>query len=176
MRRLAGAAGLGLLLAGCGTSPSPEPYRPAQRSRPPVVRSISISPAQYVATASSASLYVIKASELVSQRAAGTRVSNVARQFAADQEGVGAQLSFAGRRLDLLPAAALNPTHQAMLDALAASPDPGGTYIRQLSTLLRQTATFHRQYERYGTSPTLRPVASMAAPVFERELNQLRGL
>ena len=63
-----------------------------------------------------------------------------------------------------------------MLDALAASPDPAGTYIRQLSTLLRQGATFHRQYERYGTSPTLRPVASMAAPVFERELNQLRGL
>lgn len=176
MRKLAGVTGLSLLVAGCGTAPQPEPYRPAQRSRPPVVRSIAISPAQYVSTASSASLYVIKASELVSQRAGGSRVGNIARQFAADQEGVGAQLSFAGRRLDLLPAAALNSTHQAMLDALSTSSDPAATYVRQLSTLLRQTATFHRQYERYGTSPTLRPVASMAAPVFERELNQLRGL
>ena len=176
MKRLTSVAGLGLLLAGCGGAPSPEPYRPAQRPRPPVVRSISISPAQYVSTASSASLYVIKASQLVSQRAGGSRVGNVARQFAADQEGVGAQLSFAGRRLDLLPAAALNPAHQAMFDTLSASPDPAGTYVRQMSTLLRQSATFHRQYERYGTSPTLRPVASMAAPVFERELRQLRGL
>ena len=63
-----------------------------------------------------------------------------------------------------------------MFDTLSASPDPAGTYVRQMSTLLRQSATFHRQYERYGTSPTLRPVASMAAPVFERELRQLRGL
>jgi hypothetical protein len=63
-----------------------------------------------------------------------------------------------------------------MFDALSASPDPARTYVTQLSTLLRQTAIFHRQYERYGTSPTLRPVASMAAPVFERELSQLRGL
>ena len=175
MRKLAGAVGFALL-AGCGTTPAPEPARPVARSRPPVVRSIAVSPAQYVTTASSTSLYVIKASELVSQRAAGSRVGNLARQFAADQEGVGSQLSFAGRRLDLLPSATLDPAHQAMLDALSASPDPAGTYVSQLSTLLRQGATFHRQYERYGTSPTLRPVASMAAPVFERELSQLRGL
>ena len=175
MKKLASASGLVLLLAGCGSSPSPEPYRPAQRSRPPVVRSISISPAQYVSTASSASLFVIKASQLIADRQGDSGLGNFARQFVADQEGVGAQLSFAGRRLNLLPAAALNPTHQAMLDALSASPDPARTYVTQLTTLLRQTATFHRQYERYGTSPTLRPVASMAAPVFERELSQLRG-
>jgi putative membrane protein len=175
VRKLAGIAGLGLLVAGCGGNPSTEPYPPAQRSKPPVVRSISISPAQYVATASSASLYVIKSSQLIAEREGDTGIGNFARQFAAEQEGVGSQLSFAGRRLNLLPAAALSPTHQAMLNALSASPDPTGTYISQLSTLLRQTATFHRQYERYGTSPTLRPVASMAGSVFERELSQLRG-
>jgi len=176
MRKLSGAAFLALLLAGCGSNPAPEPVRPAQRSRPPVVRSIAISPVQYVSTASSASLFVIKASQFIAGRQGDSGVGNFARQFVADQEGVGAQLSFAGRRLNLLPAAALNPTHQAMLDALSASPDPARTYVTQLTTVLRQTATFHRQYERYGTSPTLRPVASMAAPVFERELSQLRGL
>jgi len=176
MKKLAGVAALGLLVAGCGTSPLPEPYRPVQRSRPPVVRSISISPAQYVSTASSASLYVIKASQLISERTGNSAIGNTARQFVSEQEGVGSQLSFAGRRLNLLPAAALSPAHQAMFDALSASPDPARTYVTQLSTLLRQTAIFHRQYERYGTSPTLRPVASMAAPVFERELSQLRGL
>jgi putative membrane protein len=118
---------------------------------------------------------VIKASQLIASREGDSGLGNFARQFAAEQEGVGAQLSFAGRRLNLLPSANLSPTHQAMFEALSASQNPSSTYIAQLRTLLRQTATFHRQYERYGTSPTLRPVASMAAPVFERELSQLRG-
>lgn len=175
MSRLSGATLLVLLLAGCGSNPAPEPVRPGQRSRPPVVRSISISPAQYVSTASSASLYVIKASQLIAERQGDSGLGNFARRFAADQGGVGAQISFAGRRLNLLPTATLSPTHQAMLDALSASPDPARTYVTQLTTVLRQTAIFHRQYERYGTSPTLRPVASMAASVFERELSQLKG-
>jgi putative membrane protein len=99
----------------------------------------------------------------------------MARRFASEQEGVGSQLSFAGRRLNLLPQARLDAAHQAMLDALATSPDPAGTYVRQISELLPRLAAFHHQYQRYGTSPTLRPVAAMAAPVFEREAAQLRG-
>ena len=166
-----------LLLAGCATSsPSPEAAPSARALRAPVVRSISVSPAQYVSTASSGSLYVIMASQLVAGRQGATRLGNVARQFASEQEGVGSQLSFAGRRLNLLPQARLDAAHQAMLDALATSPDPAGTYVRQMSELLPRLAAFHRQYQRYGTSPTLRPVAAMAAPVFEREAAQLRGL
>jgi putative membrane protein len=165
-----------LLLAGCATkSPPPEVAPSARASRPPVVRSISVSPAQYVSTASSASLYVIRASQFMAGRQGDSGLGNVARQFASEQEGVGSQLSFAGRRLNVLPQARLDPAHQAMLDALTASGDPAATYVSQMSELLPRLAAFHRQYQRYGTSPTLRPVAAMAAPVFERETVQLRG-
>jgi hypothetical protein len=70
----------------------------------------------------------------------------------------------------------LAPFAAALLVAgCATSPDPAGTYVRQISELLPRLAAFHHQYQRYGTSPTLRPVAAMAAPVFEREAAQLRG-
>jgi len=176
VNRVAGLACGALLLAGCATS---EPGQPTQSSRPartPVVRSIAVSPAEYVTMASSASLYVIKASELIVAREGGSSLANSARRFASDQEGVGGQLNLAGRRLNLLPSATLNPDHQAMLDALAGSADPAATYVTQLDALLPQLAAFHRQYQRYGTSPTLRPVAVMAAPVFERESVELRRL
>jgi predicted outer membrane protein len=175
VRRIAAAL---IVLAAAGCSAGPEAQRPPERriARPPVVRSIAVSPAQYVARASSASLFAIKASRLVASRSSNAGLASFARQVEAEQEGVGSQLSFAGRRLDLLPSAELLTAHQAMLDALAASPDPARLYVQQMTALLRQTGDFHRQYERYGTSPTLRPVASMAAPVFERELARLRGL
>jgi predicted outer membrane protein len=163
------------LLAGCATSPGQAPRAAGRAAKPPVVRSIAVSPGQYVSTASSASLFVIRASQLVAGRDGASSLANVARRFASEQEGVGSQLSFAGRRLNLLPPAALNPVHQALLDELVHSGDPGATYIRQMKTLLPQLAAFHRQYQRYGTSPTLRPVAAMAAPVFERETVELRG-
>ena len=140
------------------------------------MRSISVNPAQYMSMASSASLYVIRASELIAGRQGDSGLGTMARRFASEQEGVGSQLSFAGRRLNLLPQATLAPDNQRMLDALTTSSDPAGTYVRQMSELLPRLAAFHRQYQRYGTSPTLRPVAAMAAPVFEREAAQLRGL
>lgn len=175
MKRLAPFAAA-LLVAGCATSP-PEREAPSRirASQAPVVRSISVSPAQYVSTASSASLYVIRASQLIAGLQGDSGLVSMARRFASEQEGVGSQLSFAGRRLNLLPQARLDAAHQAMLDALATSPDPAGTYVRQISELLPRLAAFHHQYQRYGTSPTLRPVAAMAAPVFEREAAQLRG-
>jgi len=178
VNRVAGLACGALLLAGCAMGEAGQPSR-ASSSRParaPVVRSIAVSPAQYVAMASSASLYVIKASQLIVAREGGSSLANSARRFASDQEGVGGQLNLAGRRLNLLPSATLNPDHQAMLDALAGSADPAATYVTQLDALLPQLAAFHRQYQRYGTSPTLRPVAAIAAPVFERESVELRRL
>jgi putative membrane protein len=176
MRRIATSAAVALALAGCASGPRPREPTERRIARPPVVRSIAVSPAQYIARASSASLFAIKASQLIADRSPNGSLASYARQVESEQEGVGSQLSFAGRRLDLLPSAELPPAHQAMLDALATSPDPARLYVQQMATLLRQTADFHSQYERYGTSPTLRPVASMAAPVFERELSRLRGL
>jgi putative membrane protein len=168
MRRIALlAAAASLPLASCATK-QPTPRAPSPST--PVVRSIAVSPADYVAAAASTSLLIIKTSEQIAAREGDTRLGQSARQFQSEQEGIGAQLSFAGRRLNLLPSATLLPRDQAYLDELERSPDPRATYIRQMKSLLPGAAAFHRQYERYGTSPTLRPVAAMAAPVVEREL------
>lgn len=162
-----------LALPGCSSN-QPAPPRPVAAAAP-VVRSIAISPADYVARAASASLFIIKASEQVAARQGDTGLGLVARKLQAEQQGIGSQLSFAGRRLNLLPSATLLPSDQAMLDELLASGDPSGVYVRQMKRVLPQSLSLHRQYERYGTSPTLRPVAAVAAPLFAAELEAISG-
>jgi hypothetical protein len=173
MRRITIVAMITALpLAGCA---SDAPRAPARVASPtPVVRSIAISPADYMATAASTALFIVKASEQIAAREADTGLGQFARQSQSEQLGIGAQLSLAGRRVNLLPSAALLPRHQALLDELSGSGDPSATYVRQMKSVLPQAALLHRQYERYGTSPTLRPVAGMAAPVNERELAAIR--
>jgi predicted outer membrane protein len=172
MRRITVVAITALLLAGCASN---APQRPAHTAAPaPVVRSIAISPADYMAAAASTALFIVKASEQIAAREGDTGLGQSARQFQSEQLGIGAQLSLAGRRVNLLPSAALLPRHQALLDELSGSADPGATYVRQMKSVLPQAVVLHRQYERYGTSPTLRPVAGMAAPVNERELAAIR--
>ena len=174
MPKRIGLAVLVTLLAGCGSGPSGTASRNITRSPLPPVRTIAVSPADYVSRASSASLLIIRASELVTSREGRSRLGNIAAAFRADHEGVGRQLSFAGRRLNLLPAATLLPAHQAMLDRLSSSSNPGSAYVAQMKILLPQLSTLHDQYRRLGTSATLRPVAAMAAPVVNRELQSIR--
>lgn len=160
-------------LTGCSTS-RPEPPTPVNRSAPRVVRSIAVSPAEYVAAAASASLFAIRASDMIAARQSGTGLGQFAARLQTEHGGIGSQLSYAGRRLDLLPSATLLPRHQAMLDDISASADPGAAYVRHLKTVLPQVLALHRSYERYGTSATLRPVAAMAAPLVQAEVDALR--
>lgn len=166
------AIAMTLVVAGCSTG-SPAP-RAATRTIAPPVRSIAVSPAEYVTAAASASLFTLRASDLIAARQGASRLGELARRLQADHGGIGSQLSFAGRRLDLLPSATLLPRHQAMLDEIAGSDDPTAAYVRHLRTVLPQALALHRNYERYGTSATLRPVAAMAAPVIQREVDALR--
>jgi putative membrane protein len=80
-------------------------------------------------------------------------------------QGTASQLSFAGRRLNLLPSAALLPQHQAMLDELNASGDFDRAYVRLQRSVHGQALALHNDYARRGTSPTLRRVAANAAAV-----------
>ena len=165
------SAALGL--AGCSTG-RPAPPTPVVGSTPRVVRSIAVSPGEYVTAAASASLFAIRASDVIVAREGDTGLGQFARRLQADHGGIGAQLSFAGRRLDLLPSAALLPRHQAMLDDISASTEPSAAYVRHLKTVLPQVLALHRSYGRYGTSATLRPVAAMAAPLVQAEVDALR--
>ena len=169
-----------LALAACGGG--------AQRVAPPSRVSVGIqplsaeasaalaSPQRFVALAGSQSLYSVRASEMAVSRVSSSKLRAVADDIAHQQLAIGAQLSFAGRRLDLLPSAEIDARHQAMLDELRGASDFDATYKRQQSAVLTEAWALHRAYAIQGSSPTLRPVAAMAAPILGREVSALRKL
>lgn len=169
-----------LALAACGGG--------AQRVAPPSRVSVGIqplsaeasaalaSPQRFVALAGSQSLYSVRASEMAVSRVSSSKLRAVADDIAHQQLAIGAQLSFAGRRLDLLPSAEIDARHQAMLDELRGASDFDATYKRQQSAVLTEAWALHRAYAVQGSSPTLRPVAAMAAPILGREVSALRKL
>ena len=173
-RLLAGLGFAALLRAGCGRREAP----PAPPSPPPPapVAPLPLSAADYVATASSIDLLVIQAADLAATRAANARLRDVAAMLRRDHVGVSAQLSFAGRRLNLLPTATLQSRHRAMLDEIAAAPDFEAAWKRVMIAVHEQGVRVHGDFARAGTSPTLRPVAEVAFPAMRRHLDQLRSL
>ena len=165
---VSGAALLGLL-SGCGALQQPEPIRPA--SLPKVQRpvALAISPAEYVAAASALDLYVIKASELALQRSTTLRFREVATRLIAAHQGSSAQLSFGGRRLNLLPSAEIAPRYRALLEQLYASADFDRDYAQQMRAIHQEAVTLHSGYAAAGTSPTMVPIAKALAPVMEQQ-------
>jgi putative membrane protein len=175
MRRIALAV-VAIGLAGCATQPSGPATSEPGRTRASRPLTESISAATYIAQAASIDLFVVRASELAQQRTSNPRLRNVANTLTAGHRGLASQLSFAGRRLNLLPGAALLPQHEAMLDELTASSNFDQTYIRQQRAIHGAALSLHADYARRGSSPTLRPVAANAAAVERNHLGLLRGL
>lgn len=163
-----------LLLAGCGRREAP-PAAPPPPS-PSRIDVAPLSPADYVATASSIDLLVIEASKLAQTKALRASVRELAARLMADHGGVSAQLSFAGRRLNLLPSATMLPRHQAMLAELKGSWDFDAGYKRIMIAAHEQGMRVHGDFARAGNSPTLRPVAEIAFPAMRRHLDNLRGI
>jgi len=171
-------AGLAILgTAGCASQEAPNEGAPraSARARPPVVIR-PLFPADYMAAASSIDLFAIRASELALARSGNSRTRDFARTMIADHRGTSAQLSFGGRRLNLLPSATLLPAHQALLDELSGSDDFDATYRRQQLAVHRAAVKLHSDFAARGESPTLRAVARNAAPVERRHLDMLRRL
>jgi putative membrane protein len=174
-RRLIRGAGWTLaaaaaLLAGCAPKQAPPPPPPVITPAPPAV---ALDPESYMAFSASSALFAVKASNFAEARATNAKLKKLAGQVVMDQTAIGAQLSFAGRYINLLPSSQLLPEHQAMLDSLATAGDFDGTYKAQLARVLRRAAAQHRAFEAGGDSPTLRPVARFAAPVCEKNLAAL---
>lgn len=170
--RAAGLAVIAALLAGCGGGPRPAP-RPAAPFVLPST-AMALSPAIYMQLASTSSLFAVRASELAAQRASSSRVRSAAAAIVRDQGGVAAQLSFAGRRLELLPGAALTQDQAAEIERLQVSGDFDSDYRRAVGGALARALEAHQAFARSGSSPTLRPVAEMAAPVTQRNLDSLK--
>ena len=169
---IGGAAAL--TLAGCA---SEQPSRRAPPPRAPVViRGIPLRAPAYLATAASIDLYSIKASQLALTRARDARLRDFARAEISAHRGLGSQLSYAGRRLNLLPSAELLPEHQRMLDTLTSTSDFDGTYRRQGIQVHEAALKLHSDFAARGESPTLRPVAANAVPIIRAHLQRLRGM
>lgn len=167
---LALAAIAALFLADCATRRPPAPP-----PGPVTVLPSELAPDRYMSLAASSALYAIRASEMALERSPSGALRAFALSQIADQRGISGQLAFAGRRLNLLPAATLLPLHQSMIDQLAASGDFDRLYLRQQASVTAQALAFHRAFASRGASPTLRPVAVMAAPILEREAARLRA-
>jgi len=140
-----------------------------------VAMPVAISAAAYVASASSIDLYQVKAAQLALERSHDPANRAFAQHALSAHQGTSAQLSLAGRRLNLLPSSTLSPEYQAMLDNLATSGDFDKTYRAQEDAVLQQGLKLHSNYAKAGTSPTLRPVAANAEAVMRANLKELRG-
>jgi len=163
-----------MMIAGCGRREAPPPSRPP--SRPPAVEVRPADAAGYVSLASSIDLLVIQASQLAVSQARSPRVRDVAAMLVRDHNGASAQLSFAGRRLNLLPSASMLAEHRAMLEEVRNSSDFDASYRSAMIRAHEQGLRLHGDYAATGTSPTLRPVAEVVAPIMRRHLDELRGL
>ncbi|MFL6729985.1 MAG: DUF4142 domain-containing protein [Sphingomicrobium sp.] len=176
MNRLAALAAA-LLVAGCATSPQQRAPQPAPRLLPPATPLPGVvSRETYVAQAASIDLFVIRSSELALVRSPRAQVRSVASRLIETHQGTSAQLSFAGRRLNLLPPASMLPQQQAMYDQLEAAADFDRAYVRLQRAAHGAALSLHSNYARFGTSPTLRPVAANAETVERDHLALLARL
>lgn len=172
-RRLFAAGIVLLLLAGCSSRPAPP--RPVPAIAPVAPSIAALAPAVYMHFAASSSLFAVRASELVAERTSDPGLRSIARTIAQDQRGIASQLNLAGRRIDLLPGAALTPAQAADLERLNGAGDVDALYRQLMVPNLSQALQAHSAFAARGSSPTLRPVAKMAAPATRRNLQQLRA-
>ena len=165
------------LVAGCGGGGgrSAASVQSASTATTTAIAPLAVSAAAYVALASSIDLYEVKSAQLALERAQNPANRAFAERALSSHQGTSAQLSMAGRRLNLLPAATLNTQHQAMLDALATTGDFDNTYRAQQNIVLQDAVRLHSGFAKAGASPTLRPVAANAESVVRANLQALRG-
>jgi putative membrane protein len=130
---------------------------------PPQLRAESN--ADYVKGSASLSLLVVRASQLAAARSPDAAMRRLAERLARDHAGIANQLSFAGRRLNLLPPASLSLLDQALLDGLIRASDFDTAYARTMQSAVDRCRSDQARYAALGSSPTFRPVARFAASV-----------
>jgi putative membrane protein len=160
------------LLAACGGGP---PMRSASVTPAVIASPVMITAAAYVAAASSIDMFEMQSAQLALERARDPANLAYARQALNAHKGTSAQLSYAGRRLNLLPSGTLSAEHQALLNALAATGDFDKIYRAQQAAVVAEGLKLHSGYARAGDSPTLRPIAANAENVMRANLQALRG-
>lgn len=176
MRRSTVAVLAVMVLAGCARRepPPPPPAPPPPIVTPPAP--VAPTARAYVTTASSVDRFMISAAELAQSRARNPRLRDFAAQVKRDHEAIAAQLSFAGRRLNLLPSGRMWNHHGERLQALQVAADFDAAYRREMLRAHEAALDHHRRFADRGESPTLRPVARFAAETIAGNLARLRSL
>ena len=174
MRRIAilSVASVLALVGGCGGGGSAGVQSASVSSA--AIAPVVLSSAAYFAMAASIDLYQVKSAELALERAHDSANRAFAERAVSAHQGTSAQLSLAGRRLNLLPSASMNAEHQQMYDALAAASDFDTVYRAQQNIVLQEGVRLHGSFAKSGESPTLRPVAANAESVMRANLQALR--
>ena len=174
VRHRIGVAVAVLAVASCAPKrqpPAPPPIpveQPAERPLPTEA---------YLLKAASIDLYEVRSGELALQRSGSTGNRDYARRMIDEHRGLAAQLSMAGRRLNLLPPNTLQPEQQGWLDQLAATSSAAqfdATYRRQQMVAHEASYRAHYAYAYGGESPTLRLVARSAARIEQEHGRQMR--
>lgn len=178
MKKFLGITAGAMVLAGCASSqPAAAPVAAAAAPAAAINPGVILTAARFVDVAASAALYAIEAAKLAETRSGNRDVRALAAMQKANGEGIGGQLSYAGRRVNALPDNVLTAQHQAMLDELRYARDFDATYLAQQQRMVPLMRQFHEQYARQGDSPTLRPVAEFSAEKLaaqERALGRIR--
>ena len=163
------------LVGGCGGGGGGSASVQSASVSSAAIAPVMLSAASYVAMASSIDLYQVKSAQLALERAHDPANRSFAQRALSAHQGTSAQLSMAGRRLNLLPSATLDPEHQAMLDELSSTADFDSTYRAQQNIVLQEALRLHSGFAKNGQSPTLRPVAANAESVMRANLQALRN-
>ena len=163
-------------IAGCAPKRQPPPPAP---TRPPVERPAErpLPTSAYLMKAASIDLYEIRSGELALQRSANAGNRAYAQRMIDEHRGLSAQLSMAGRRINLLPPNKLQTEHQQWLDQLAATTSAAhfdATYRRQQLVAHEMSYRAHAAYAYGGESPTLRQVARYSAGVEQEHGRSMR--
>ena len=177
LRHYIGSAATVLAVASCAPRQAPPPV-----PRPPLVEPPAEKPlpaAVYFGRVASVDLDQVRAGALALQRSGSDSSRNYARRMIEEHRGLAAQLSMAGRRLDLLPPTTLQPEHQGWLDQLAATTSAAqfdATYRRQQMVAHDASFRAHAAFAYGGDSPTLRLVARSAAGIEQEHGRQMRTM
>jgi predicted outer membrane protein len=121
-------------------------------------------------------MFVLRASELAATRSQSPRVRAYASGELEDHRGLSAQLSFAGRGLNLLPPRAMWKSDAQRLSDLAAASDFDALYKKSMIAAHQYHLSLNRDIAERGTARPCAPVARNAAAVIARHLEQLRAL
>jgi putative membrane protein len=166
---------LALALGGCSTGSktvAPSGNRPVAPPRTSGPAAAPLSPSQYFSEATAIDLFQLRAADIALQRGSGH-----ARSFAVESrrqhEAIAAQMSFAGRYLNLLPSRTLPTEYQQMLSSLLSASNFDSLYLDQERAICGRALKLHRNYASNGGSPTLRPVAQFAENAVSSELKAL---